>query len=62
MTSIDDIKNALKPELQLLSKQLEDSLMSSNKLMNQVVEEYLRSKGKMIRPILVILTAKLLVT
>ena len=59
MTSIDDIKNALKPELQLLSKQLEDSLMSSNKLMNQVVEEYLRSKGKMIRPILVILTAKL---
>lgn len=46
MTSIDDIKNALKPELQLLSKQLEDSLMSSNKLMNQVVEEYLRSKGK----------------
>jgi geranylgeranyl pyrophosphate synthase len=47
MTSIDDIKNALKPELQLLSKQLEDSLMSSNKLMNQVVEEYLRSKGKM---------------
>lgn len=59
MTSIDDIRNSLSPELQLLSERLEGSLMSSNQLMNRVVEEYLRSKGKMIRPILVILTAKL---
>lgn len=59
MTSIDDIKNSLKPELQLLGERLEQSLTSSNQLMNRVVEEYLRSKGKMIRPILVILTAKL---
>ena len=35
------------------------SLESPNKLMNQVIEGYLKSKGKLIRPILVILTAKL---
>lgn len=59
MTTIDDIRLMLEPELQLLSEQLESSLMSSNQLMNRVVEEYLKSKGKLIRPILVILTSKL---
>lgn len=59
MIGIDDIRDSLKPELQLLSQKMEQSLMSSNKLMNKVVEDYLQAKGKLIRPILVILTAKL---
>ncbi len=59
MTSIDDIRAGLAPELQMLTRRLEESLLSSNVLMNKVVEDYLRSKGKLIRPILVILTAKL---
>jgi len=59
MTSIDDIRAGLAPELQMLTRRLEQSLLSSNVLMNKVVEDYLRSKGKLIRPILVILTAKL---
>ncbi len=59
MTSIDDIRAGLAPELHMLTRRLEESLLSSNVLMNKVVEDYLRSKGKLIRPILVILTAKL---
>lgn len=59
MIGIDDIRDSLRPELQLLSQKMEQSLMSSNKLMNRVVEDYLQAKGKLIRPILVILTAKL---
>lgn len=59
MIGIDDIRDSLRPELQLLSQKMEQSLMSSNKLMNKVVEDYLQAKGKLIRPILVILTAKL---
>lgn len=43
----------------MLSDRIGGSLTSSNKLMNQVIEGYLKSKGKLIRPILVILTAKL---
>ncbi len=59
MTSIDDIRAGLAPELHMLTRRLEESLLSSNVLMNKVVEDYLCSKGKLIRPILVILTAKL---
>lgn len=42
-----------------LNSRISSALNSSNQLMNQVVEGYLRSKGKQIRPILVILSAKL---
>ena len=43
----------------MLHRRISSSLSSPNQLMNQVIEGYLKSKGKMIRPILVILTAKL---
>ena len=42
-----------------LNGRISSALNSSNQLMNQVVEGYLKSKGKQIRPILVILSAKL---
>lgn len=56
----DDIKESIAPELARLHEAIHHTLnSSSNPLLNAVVESYLRSKGKLIRPILVILTAKL---
>lgn len=47
------------PELKMLNEHISASLDVSNTLMNQVITEYLKSKGKQIRPILVMLSAKL---
>lgn len=58
MTSIQSIQQSIAPELVKLNERIADTLRSSNALMNQVVENYLRSKGKQIRPILVILSAR----
>lgn len=60
MTDINAIKRDIAPELEELRRSIRDALLSSNPLMTKVVEGYLTSKGKLIRPILVILTAKLL--
>lgn len=59
MTPIESIRQSIHPELQLLNDKIKKALSSSNGLMNQVVDSYLAEKGKQIRPILVILTAKL---
>lgn len=59
MTPIESIRHSIAPELERLNKQIKEALASSNGLMNRVVDGYLTSKGKQIRPILVILTAKL---
>lgn len=58
--TLEAIRDTIAPELEALTRRIDDALGSSNPLMNSVVSGYLRSKGKMIRPILVILTAKLL--
>lgn len=56
----DDIKESIAPELARLHEAIHHTLKSSsNPLLNTVVESYLQSKGKLIRPILVILTARL---
>ena len=44
----------------MLNQRIANTLTSPNALMNQVIEGYLKSKGKQIRPIIVILSAKLL--
>lgn len=62
MTSIADIQVEIKPELSLLNERIASRLHSSNKLMNTVIENYLKVKGKQIRPILVMLSARLLGT
>lgn len=59
MTTINDIRESLAPELKMLNEHISASLDVSNTLMNQVITEYLKSKGKQIRPILVMLSAKL---
>ncbi len=58
MISIQSIQQSIAPELAKLNERIADTLRSSNALMNQVVENYLRSKGKQIRPILVLLSAR----
>lgn len=59
MTDFDAIRLSIAPELDLLNQKIHSALSAPNALMTQVIEEYLRTKGKLIRPILVILTAKL---
>lgn len=43
----------------MLNRRIADSLSSPNELMNRIIQGYITTKGKLIRPILVILTAKL---
>lgn len=58
MATINDIQNNISTELSGLNAIIEDTLRSSSPLMQQVVENFLRAKGKQIRPILVILSGK----
>lgn len=60
MSTIQSIQQSIAPELEMLNNRISSTLASPNALMNQVVEGYLKSKGKQIRPIIVILSAKLL--
>lgn len=59
MSTLEVIQQEIAPELKRLNRLISDQLSSSNELMNQVIENYLQSKGKLIRPIIVMLSAKL---
>lgn len=60
MSTLTEIQQLIAPELQALNELIAGTLDSPNELMNRIVDNYLRTKGKQIRPILVILSAKLL--
>lgn len=60
MTVFKDIQCSIAKELEQLNVTIRTSLDTDNALMNSIVDNYLSSKGKQIRPILVILSAKLL--
>lgn len=59
MEHFDTILSRLKPELDELNRIITHSLATPNELMDRVVSTYLLTKGKQIRPIMVILAAKL---
>lgn len=59
MTTLESIQKSISPELKMLNERIVSALSTSNKLMNEVVETYLKTKGKQIRPILVMLSAKM---
>lgn len=59
MTKFEQIRGNLKGELAELNRIISDSLCSDNALMEQIVHEFLKTKGKQIRPILSILTGRL---
>lgn len=55
-----DIVSTLHPELTALNEMIHSALHTSTSLMNEIVERYLRTKGKQIRPVMVLLCARLL--
>lgn len=60
MNTFQSIRQSIAPELEMLNARITETLASPNALMNQVIEGYLKAKGKQIRPIIVILSANLL--
>ncbi|MDE6277760.1 MAG: polyprenyl synthetase family protein [Muribaculaceae bacterium] len=59
MSSLEHIQIACGADLERLNERIHDCLRSSSELMTRVVEENLRSKGKQIRPLMLILSARL---
>lgn len=59
MSQLTTIQHTISAELQLLNERIAAALHSSNELMNRVVDNYLKTKGKQIRPILVLLSARM---
>lgn len=59
MASLESIIHIISPELTLLNDKIREHLSTSNPLMNQVIESFLRNKGKQLRPIILLLTAKM---
>ncbi len=60
MTPFQTIRQTLAPNLVRLHDRIAEVLDSPNALMNSVVQHYLTTKGKQIRPILVLLSARTL--
>lgn len=58
MTNFEEIKALISPELLRLEAIINQSLASNSSLLDGIVQEYLKSKGKQIRPIIVVLSAK----
>lgn len=60
MPTYSTIQQTIAPELERLQSRISKQLSSDNPLMETVVGTYMRTKGKQIRPVVVLLTAKLL--
>lgn len=58
-TAIEIIRHQLGAELEAMNEIICSSLSTSDPLMGKVVDHYLRTKGKQIRPLLVLLSAKM---
>ena len=59
MTTLEAIQQTIAPELSKLNRRIHDQLSTSSDLMNSVVSAQLSTKGKQIRPVIVILCARL---
>lgn len=53
------IRQEIAPDIDRLNALIADQLATSNPLMDNVIANYLKSKGKLIRPIIVMLSARL---
>jgi hypothetical protein len=58
MTNFDEIRDLISSDLERLQKMIKQSLSSNSPLLNKIVDKYLETKGKQIRPIIVVLSAK----
>lgn len=57
MQQLQDILNILAPDIARTNDIIHDALFTPNQLLNRVVSTYLKTKGKQIRPVLVLLSA-----
>lgn len=60
MKKLDNIKLLIGTELGMLNSVIEDTLRSDNELMNSIVSQYLKNKGKQLRPILALISGKMM--
>lgn len=60
MNQLEEIRRDIAPWLEELNKRMKARLESSNPLMNSIIAHYMTTKGKQIRPVMVILAAMLL--
>lgn len=58
MTNFDEIRDLISSDLERLQKIIKQSLSSNSPLLNKIVDKFLETKGKQIRPIIVVLSAK----
>ena len=58
MTTLDRIKHNIAPDIERLNALIHERLSSDSPLMSTVIDSYLTTKGKQIRPIVVMLCAK----
>ena len=59
MTTLDTIKDSIAPDIVRLNSLIRTRLASDNPLMTNVIESFLSTKGKQIRPIIVMLCARM---
>ncbi|KAA6323051.1 Octaprenyl-diphosphate synthase [termite gut metagenome] len=59
MNSLDIIQSPITVELETFKKLYDDSLLSDNSLLNDVIAYLKQRRGKMMRPVLILLMAKL---
>lgn len=59
MASLESIIKIISPEITLLNERIREKLSTPNPLMNQVIEAFLKNKGKQLRPIILLLTARM---
>ena len=58
MDKLQQIKAPISAELEVFKQKFDDSLQSSNPLLSEVIRFIKQRKGKMMRPILALLMAK----
>ena len=58
MVNLDFVQNTISKELERLNEIIKEALVSNSSLMDLETTSYLQSKGKQIRPMLVMLSAK----
>ncbi|MBO7609508.1 MAG: polyprenyl synthetase family protein [Muribaculaceae bacterium] len=59
MKNLEEIRASVADELKRLNAIIKSTLNSDTELMNKIVERYLQTKGKQLRPLLVLLSGKL---
>lgn len=59
MKVLDEIQSSFKEELEAMNAIIADLLHTGHTLVNRIIDNYLKTKGKQIRPLLVLLSARM---